>query len=105
MDITLTITDRSGMCHDLTVPSDCGFNLMELIKSAELATMGTCGGMALCGSCQVYVESTHELHSPSDDELAMLDSVFFVKSNSRLACQIKLDESLDGLNVVIAPEQ
>lgn len=104
-DIILNITDRSGICQDITVPSDCGLNLMELIRAAELAQMGTCGGIALCGSCQIYINSEHQLAHPSDDELAMLDSLFFVKNNSRLACQIKINESLDGLNVTIAPEQ
>jgi len=102
--ITVTVIDRQGQEHALEAPTDMGLNLMELCKSYELPVKGTCGGMALCASCQVYVHSDHELHEPTDDEIAMLDSAFFVKGNSRLGCQIKLSDDLDGLKVELAPE-
>jgi 2Fe-2S ferredoxin len=60
--------------------------------------------MALCATCQVYVLSEHTLSEASDDELAMLDQAFFVKSNSRLGCQIHLNPDLQGLKVALAPE-
>ena len=60
--------------------------------------------MAMCATCQVYVESEHILPDPSDDELAMLDQAFYVKSNSRLGCQLHLDETMNGLIVRLAPE-
>ncbi len=70
---------------------------------SDMGVEGTCGGMALCASCQVYVESNHELGEPSDAELDMLDQAFFVRPNSRLGCQIKITEEIDGLIVRIAP--
>lgn len=73
------------------------------MKSYELPVEGICGGMALCASCHVYVLSDHELSEPSEDEENMLDQAFFVKPNSRLACQITLNESLEGLAVELAP--
>ncbi|MBK8556030.1 MAG: 2Fe-2S iron-sulfur cluster binding domain-containing protein [Lewinellaceae bacterium] len=82
-----------------------GLNLMELCKAYELPVKGTCGGMALCASCHMYVLSDHALPEQSDDEMAMLDSAFFVEPNSRLGCQIKLNnDHLDGLKVQLAPE-
>jgi 2Fe-2S ferredoxin len=60
--------------------------------------------MALCASCQCYVESSHHLHEPSEDEINMLDQAFFVQENSRLGCQIKMANELDGLVVRIAPK-
>jgi ferredoxin-2, mitochondrial len=101
--INIRITDREGMCHEVIAPTDMAMSLMEVCKSYELPVEGTCGGMALCASCHVYVESAHVLHDPSDDELNMLDQAFFVKSNSRLGCQIKINESLEGLEVSLAP--
>jgi ferredoxin-2, mitochondrial len=80
-----------------------GLNVMELCKSYDLPVEGTCGGMALCASCHVYVLSDHEMNDPTDDELAMLDSAFFVKNNSRLGCQIKIRPELHGLKVHLAP--
>lgn len=103
-DINIIVIDRDGNENKLEVPTDMAMNLMEVCKSAELGVEGTCGGMALCASCQVYVESNHELHPPTDDELDMLDQAFFVKSNSRLGCQIKIAKELDGLIVKIAPK-
>ena len=104
-DIKLTVTDRQGETRVLEIPSDCGLNLMELCKSAELGVMGICGGLALCGSCQIYIQTGYELPEVSEEEEAMLDTLLYVKGNSRLACQIKINESLDGFGFVIAPEQ
>lgn len=102
--IKITVIDREETPHELLAPTDMGLNLMELCKSYELPVKGTCGGMALCASCHVYVLSGHHLNEPTDDELAMLDSAFFVQKNSRLGCQIKLADELDGLSVHLAPE-
>ncbi|HNL39644.1 MAG: 2Fe-2S iron-sulfur cluster-binding protein [Saprospiraceae bacterium] len=102
--IKVTVIDREEVTHELDAPTDMNLNLMELCKSYELPVKGTCGGMALCASCHVYVLSDHELSEPSDDEIAMLDQAFFVKGNSRLGCQIRLSDSLDGLKVHLAPE-
>ncbi len=102
--IKVTVIDREETVHELDAPTDMNLNLMELCKSYELPVKGTCGGMALCASCHVYVLSNHELPEPSDDEIAMLDSAFFVKGNSRLGCQIRLADELDGLKVHLAPE-
>ena len=101
--IQVTVIDREGTPIELDAPTDMGMNIMELCKSYELPVEGTCGGMALCASCHVYVLSTHDLPEPTDDELAMLDQAFFVKSNSRLGCQLKLKNELDGLKLELAP--
>ncbi|MFI5202864.1 MAG: 2Fe-2S iron-sulfur cluster-binding protein [Flavobacteriales bacterium] len=102
--IKITVIDREGREHELDGPTDMGMNLMELCKANELPVEGTCGGMALCASCQVYVWSDHILAKQSDDELAMLDQAFNVKPNSRLSCQIKLSDAVDRLKVELAPE-
>jgi ferredoxin-2, mitochondrial len=101
--ICINVTDRDGLTHHLDAPTDMAMNLMEICKSYELPVEGTCGGMALCASCHVYVTSDHELSEPSEDELNMLDQAFYVKSNSRLGCQIKMHEEIDGLEVTLAP--
>ena len=101
--ISLTILDRDNTPHTLEAPTDMGLSLMEFCKAAELPVEGTCGGMALCASCHVYVLSEHDLPEPTDGELAMLDSAFFVQNNSRLGCQIRLRDELDGLTVQLAP--
>lgn len=102
--IKLTVIDREGAEHNLEAPTDMSLNLMEVCKSYELPVEGTCGGMALCASCHVYVHSDHNLDDASDDEEDMLDQAFFVEENSRLGCQIKMDDSIDGLKVELAPQ-
>lgn len=101
--IIVSITDRAGNEKQYEAPTDMNMNVMELCKSYDLPVEGTCGGMALCASCHVYVLSEHELSEPTDDEMAMLDSAFFVKENSRLGCQIRLKDNLDGLRLALAP--
>jgi 2Fe-2S ferredoxin len=103
-DIHISITDRDGFLHNITAPTDMNLNLMEVCKLHDLPVKGECGGMAMCATCQVYVESDHPLPEPSEDELAMLDQAFFVKNNSRLGCQIHMNPQLDGLIVRLAPE-
>jgi len=99
----VTIIDREGTPHQIDAPTDMNLNMMEMCRMSDLGVEGTCGGMALCASCQVYVESDHQLPSQSDAELDMLDQAFFVKPNSRLGCQLKIKEELEGLVVRIAP--
>lgn len=107
-DIKLKIIDREGIIHELDAPTDMNMNLMEVVRSYELApegTIGICGGMAMCASCQCYVLSDHNLPEKSDDEEAMLSEAFNVKDNSRLGCQLHISEVMDGLEVELAPEE
>ena len=106
-DINIKITDRQGETHKVVAPTDMAMNLMELVRSYELAeegTIGVCGGMAMCASCQCYVKSAHELPEITDDEDAMLAEAFYVKPNSRLGCQIQMTPEMEGLEVELAPE-
>lgn len=106
-DINLIVTDRDGVTHNIEAPTDMAMNLMEVVRSFELApegTIGICGGMAMCASCQCYVKSNHELPEMQPDEEAMLSEAFYVKENSRLGCQIQITPEMDGLEVELAPE-
>lgn len=106
-DIHITIIDRDGVTHNVEAPTDMAMNLMEVIRSFELApegTIGVCGGMAMCASCQCYVLSETELPEMQDDEEAMLSEAFYVKDNSRLGCQIQMTLEMEGLKVELAPE-
>ena len=91
MDIIITVVDREGQAHKLEAPTDMAMNLMEVCKAYELPVEGTCGGMAMCASCQCYVLSDHELQERTPDEEAMLSEAFHVQENSRLGCQIPME--------------
>jgi 2Fe-2S ferredoxin len=101
--IKVNIIDRQGETHLLDAPTDMNMNIMEICKAHELPVEGICGGMALCASCQVYVESDTALPEQGDSELAMLDQAFHVKDNSRLGCQIRITEEIDGIVLRLAP--
>ena len=106
-DVNLFITDRDGNKHQVLAPTDMAMNLMEVIKSYELApegTIGICGGMAMCASCHCYITSNHSLSEMQEEEEAMLSESFNVKENSRLSCQISITKELEGLVFELAPE-
>jgi len=106
-DIKLHITDRDGVQHEVLAPTDMAMNIMEVIRSYELApegTIGVCGGMAMCASCQCYITSNQKINEMEYDEEAMLAEAFHVQENSRLSCQIPIREFLDGLQLTIAQE-
>jgi 2Fe-2S ferredoxin len=107
-DVTIKITDRNGVLHEVLAPTDMNLNVMELIRMYELAeegAIGVCGGMAMCASCQCYLLNDVLKTERNDDEEAMLSEAYHVKDNSRLGCQIVLSEDLEGLEIQIAPQQ
>jgi 2Fe-2S ferredoxin len=106
-DVTILITDREGIVHEVQAPTDMNMNIMELVRAYELApegTIGICGGMAMCASCQCYILNDVQMPERNDDEDAMLSEAFNVKDNSRLGCQIHITEDLEGLELELAPE-
>lgn len=106
-EVTINITDREGNKHTVSAPTDMSMNIMELIRAYELVpegTIGICGGMAMCASCQIYILSNNiPLPEKGDEEEAMLSEAFHVKENSRLGCQIPITNDLNGLDIQIAP--
>lgn len=102
--VNIIVIDREDQKHNLEAPTDMNLNIMELCKAYELPVKGTCGGMALCASCHCYIESDHELNEVSDSEEDMLDQAFFVEDNSRLGCQIYINQALEGLIIRLAQE-
>ena len=103
-EINITIIERNNISRSISGPDDMNLNLMELMKVHELPVEGTCGGMALCASCHVYVKTDHELPEMSNDEQTMLDESWHTKENSRLACQLPINTNINGLKVELAPE-
>ena len=104
-DINITVIDREGVSHKLIAPTNMNMNLMEVCKSYDLPVDGICGGMAMCASCQVYIHTDKHFGERNDDEQAMLDEAYHVKSNSRLGCQIPMSIELEGAEFELAPEE
>lgn len=100
--VTVTIIDREGRETQAAAPT--GQTLMEAIRQAGLDELeAMCGGSCSCATCHVYIERD-ALPPMSADEDDLLDSSDHRLTISRLSCQIRLSEALDGLCVTIAPE-
>lgn len=86
-----------------------GQSLMQAAVAANAPGIeADCGGLMTCGTCHVYVHEPFAAHlpPPSPDELGMLEfTAAERRPNSRLSCQIALDESLDGLAVDLPASQ
>jgi ferredoxin len=105
-DITLHVTDREGAEHSILAPTDMSMNVMEVLKANDFPIQAVCGGMAMCATCQCYIESDHELPEMSYEEDGMLEDVYMIrKDNSRLTCQLPVTKELNELKLTIAPEE
>ncbi len=95
--IEITIEDYEGVSQRLEIPGDMGLSLMEVMKASEYPILATCGGMALCATCHVEVAGGGEmLPEVSDAELDILDTLPDADGRSRLACQLRVDERMQG---------
>ncbi len=95
--VRFTIEDRDGARREIEVPGDINFSLMEILKANEYHILATCGGMALCATCHVEVVNGLDALPPmTDAELDMLDTLPDATHESRLACQIRINGSLEG---------
>ncbi len=104
--ISITVEDRNGERQDIELPTDISLSLMEVLKASEYNVLATCGGMALCATCHVQVlNGLDNLPAASNDELDMLDTLHDAGYDSRLACQLRINENLDGLIVRIRGEE
>ena len=96
--INITIEDRDGTRKPVEIPEDISLSLMEVLKASEYNILATCGGMALCATCHVQVlKGIDDLPAPGNDEMDMLDTLPDARFDSRLACQIRMNENLNGM--------
>tara|TARA_A100001391_G_scaffold142053_1_gene99810 strand:- start:18508 stop:18825 length:318 start_codon:yes stop_codon:yes gene_type:complete len=102
--ITLNVTDREGLSHAIkTAPEG---TLMEAIRDFGLTDeFALCGGHCSCATCHVVLDEAvlPQLSPVSDDESSLLDGSDHREAGSRLACQVPLAATLDGVSVKIAP--
>jgi 2Fe-2S ferredoxin len=101
----ITFISSSGQTR--TVDAEAGATVMETaIKHAVPGIEAECGGACACATCHVYVDDgwTAAAGEPSHMEEDMLDFAYDRKATSRLSCQIRVSDALDGL-VVHTPER
>jgi ferredoxin, 2Fe-2S len=101
----ITFIEHGGKKH--TVDAPLGTTVMEnAIRNGVPGIVAECGGACACATCHVHVDEAwkEKVGPPSPMEEDMLDFAFDVKPTSRLSCQIKMTDELDGL-VVHTPAQ
>ncbi len=101
----INFIDAAGVSHP--VEAEVGATVMETaIRNGVPGIEAECGGACACATCHVYVDDAWReiVGGPSPMEEDMLDFGYDVRPNSRLSCQIKVTDALDGL-VVTVPER
>ncbi len=101
----ITYIAHDGTRFEVEAPN--GSTVMEnAIKNAVPGIEAECGGACACATCHVYVDQNwvEKAGTPEAMEEDMLDFAYDVQPNSRLSCQIKVTDDLDGL-VVNVPEK
>lgn len=102
--ITIYVAQENGERIALEAPTDMGLSVMEVLKANEYDIQALCGGMAICATCHVEVLESEALPEQSDDEAYMLESLPHATQQSRLSCQLRVNEELDGMVLRIMPE-
>lgn len=102
----LTFIETDGSRHALE--ADNGFSVMEVaVRNGLTGIEADCGGACACATCHVYVDPTwmEAAGSAGADEAEMLDFAVDRRETSRLSCQIRVTDALDGLVVHIPESQ
>jgi 2Fe-2S ferredoxin len=99
MKITVTLPDET--VHEVTAKA--GGSLMDAIRTAGLPIRAECGGAMACSTCHVAVDPAwmDKAGKPDGEESDLLDMSDYRRDTSRLCCQVKLTDALDGLRVTL----
>jgi 2Fe-2S ferredoxin len=102
----VTVITRTGQEHSLEAHPNS--SVMETIRDSGINDLAAiCGGCCSCATCHVHVDPAFAAKLPamSEDENGLLEGLEHRKDTSRLSCQIRVVDALDGLRVTIAPEE
>jgi 2Fe-2S ferredoxin len=85
------------------VDAPLGLSVLEIAHLHDVDVEGACEGSLACSTCHVIVDPEwyDKLEEPSEEEEDMLDLAFGLTHTSRLGCQIRMTEELDGLTVTL----
>lgn len=103
---TAVFIDHTGAATQVEAPSNK--NLMQIALDNHVADiLGDCGGACSCATCHGYVDAPwlSKLPPKTETEVFMLESVPDLRENSRLCCQIRMSQALDGIVIHLPAEQ
>ena len=103
----VTYVSPSGVSRTVGVPA--GVSVMQAALNNRVAgILGECGGNCMCATCHVYVDADflERIPAPKENETFMVSiAAESPRANSRLSCQIKMSDALDGLIVRLPSKQ
>ncbi len=102
----INVTNRAGKTQAIT--GKVGNTLMEILRDNDMDVEAICGGCCSCATCHVFIgdDWTAKIPARTADETELVEQTNSYKpANSRLSCQIKFTEALDGIAVIVAPAE
>lgn len=103
---TVHVTNRAGEKHVLEGKS--GVTLMEILRDNDMDVEAICGGCCSCATCHIFIDGDWAAKLPalSEDEQELVEETeTYQEGSSRLSCQVTLTDDLDGISIVVAPEE
>lgn len=101
----ITFIQRDG--SEVVVDAQNGLSVMETAVDNDIDIEAACEGSLACATCHLVVEDQNwydKLDPPSEDEEDMLDLAFGLTKTSRLSCQIRVSDALDGIRFRVPEE-
>jgi len=102
---TINITNRVG--DESKIEGEIGLSIMENLRDNDYEVEAICGGQCSCATCHVYIDESwiEKAGSRGEEENELLEELECAQPGSRLSCQVEFTEDLDGLKVIIAPDE
>ena len=99
------ITNRDGETSE--IEGEVGISIMENLRDNDYELEAICGGQCSCATCHIYISEDWRAATGtrSDEETELLEELECMQDGSRLSCQIKFTEEMDGLTLEIAPDE
>ena len=102
----INVTNRAGEAHQFE--AKIGATLMEILRDNDMDVEAICGGCCSCATCHIFVDDAwvDKIPAKSEDEQELVEETETYQAiNSRLSCQVSMTNDLDGLTIVVAPEE
>jgi ferredoxin len=87
--------------QEKTIEANVGDTILDVIEENDIPVFGGCSGAGICGSCRVKIENADGKIEPAEDQELNVTGAFHLAEDVRLACQVTLTQSSDGLRVVL----
>jgi len=102
--VKITFADAEGDTE--TVDANVGDSILDVAFDHDIEIEGACGGEMACSTCHVILDQKtfDSLPEPEEEEEDMLDLALGLTNTSRLGCQVKVTEDMDGITIQLPAE-